>query len=66
MEIALGALLAIGNAVAVLAGRLLVSIRGGGARLIRHNSILYAEAHGDYVRIVTVEDRHLLRERLEL
>jgi DNA-binding LytR/AlgR family response regulator len=43
-----------------------VSIRGGGARLIRHNSILYAEAHGDYVRIVTVEDRHLLRERLEL
>jgi DNA-binding LytR/AlgR family response regulator len=40
------------------------SIRGGGARLIKRSSILYAEAHGDYVRIVTGEDRHLLRATL--
>jgi DNA-binding LytR/AlgR family response regulator len=40
------------------------NLRGGGTRLVRRSSILYLQAHGDYVRIVTDEGRFLLRARL--
>jgi DNA-binding LytR/AlgR family response regulator len=36
----------------------------GGTRLIARADILYAQAHGDYVRIVTPEGRYLLRATL--
>ena len=37
------------------------NIRGGGTRLLARKDIQYAQAHGDYVRIVTGEGRYLLR-----
>jgi len=37
---------------------------GGGTRLIARNSVLYAQAYGDFVRIVTEDGRHLLRSTL--
>jgi DNA-binding LytR/AlgR family response regulator len=40
------------------------NLRGGGTRLVRRASILYLQAHGDYVRIVADEGRFLLRARL--
>jgi DNA-binding LytR/AlgR family response regulator len=40
------------------------NIRGGGTRLVPRSSILYLQAHGDYVRIVTDDGRFLLRARL--
>jgi DNA-binding LytR/AlgR family response regulator len=39
-------------------------LRGGGTRLLPRGSILYLQAHGDYVRIVADEGRFLLRARL--
>jgi DNA-binding LytR/AlgR family response regulator len=36
----------------------------GGTRLLARNSILYLQAHGDYVRIASDEGRFLLRARL--
>jgi DNA-binding LytR/AlgR family response regulator len=38
--------------------------RGGGTRLVPRASILYLQAQGDYVRIVTASGRFLLRARL--
>jgi DNA-binding LytR/AlgR family response regulator len=40
------------------------TVRGGGTRLLPRSSILYVEAHGDYVRIVADEGRFLLRASL--
>ena len=40
------------------------NIRGGGTRLVARSSILYLQAHGDYVRLVTDDGRFLLRGRL--
>jgi len=37
---------------------------GGGTRLLARASILYLQAHGDYVRVVAEEGRYLLRARL--
>jgi len=39
-------------------------LRGGGTRLLARGSILYLQAHGDYVRIVADDGRFLLRARL--
>jgi DNA-binding LytR/AlgR family response regulator len=39
-------------------------LRGGGTRLLPRSSILYLQAHGDYVRIVADDGRFLLRARL--
>jgi DNA-binding LytR/AlgR family response regulator len=38
--------------------------RRGTTRLIPRNSILYAQSHGDFVRIVTEDGRYLLRSTL--
>jgi DNA-binding LytR/AlgR family response regulator len=35
--------------------------RGGAVRLIARDAILYAQAHGDYARIVTADGRYLVR-----
>ncbi len=40
------------------------ALRGGGTRLLPRDSILYLQAHGDYVRVVSDEGRYLLRARL--
>jgi DNA-binding LytR/AlgR family response regulator len=42
----------------------LANLRGGGQRLVARGTILYAQAHGDYVRVVTDEGRYLLRATL--
>ena len=39
-------------------------LRGGGTRLLARESILYLQAHGDYVRVASDEGRFLLRARL--
>jgi len=41
------------------------ALRGGGTRLLARSSILYLQARGDYVRIVSDEGRFLLRARLQ-
>jgi DNA-binding LytR/AlgR family response regulator len=38
--------------------------RGGGTRLVPRSAILYLQAHGDYVRVVTADARYLMRGRL--
>jgi DNA-binding LytR/AlgR family response regulator len=43
----------------------LASVRGGANRLVSRGEILYAQAHGDYVRIVTRDGRYLLRATLQ-
>jgi DNA-binding LytR/AlgR family response regulator len=40
------------------------ALRGGGTRLLARDSILYLQAHGDYVRVFSDEGRYLLRARL--
>jgi DNA-binding LytR/AlgR family response regulator len=40
------------------------NLRGGGTRLLVRSSILYLQAHGDYVRIYADSGRFLLRGRL--
>ena len=40
------------------------TVRGGGTRLLARNSILYLQAHGDYVRVASDEGRYLLRARM--
>jgi DNA-binding LytR/AlgR family response regulator len=42
----------------------LANLRGGATRLVSRGEILYAQAHGDYVRIVTTDGRYLLRATL--
>jgi DNA-binding LytR/AlgR family response regulator len=39
-------------------------LRGGGTRLLPRSSILYLQAHGDYVRVASSEGRFLVRARL--
>ena len=39
-------------------------LRGGGTRLLARESILYLQAHGDYVRVTADEGRFLLRARM--
>jgi two-component system response regulator LytT len=38
--------------------------RGGGTRLVARSSILFLQAHGDYVRVAADDGRFLLRARL--
>jgi DNA-binding LytR/AlgR family response regulator len=40
------------------------ALRGGGTRLLARSSVLYLQAHGDYVRVASSEGRYLLRARL--
>jgi DNA-binding LytR/AlgR family response regulator len=40
------------------------TLRGGGTRLLARSSILYLQAHGDYVRVASDDGRFLLRARL--
>jgi two-component system, LytTR family, response regulator LytT len=40
------------------------ALRGGGTRLLARGSILYLQAHGDYVRVAADEGRFLLRARM--
>ena len=40
------------------------ALRGGGTRLLPRSSVLYLQAHGDYVRVASTEGRYLLRARL--
>jgi DNA-binding LytR/AlgR family response regulator len=40
------------------------TLRGGGTRLLARSSILFLQAHGDYVRVASDEGRFLLRARL--
>jgi DNA-binding LytR/AlgR family response regulator len=42
----------------------LANVRSGGTSLVARSSILYVQAHGDYVRVVTEESRYLLRATL--
>jgi DNA-binding LytR/AlgR family response regulator len=39
-------------------------LRGGGTRLLARSSILYLQAHGDYVRVASTDGRFLVRARL--
>jgi DNA-binding LytR/AlgR family response regulator len=41
-----------------------LSSQGGSIRLVPRSEILYAQAHGDFVRVVTGEGRYLLRSTL--
>ena len=40
------------------------ALRGGGTRLLARSTILYLQAHGDYVRVASTEGRFLVRARL--
>jgi two-component system, LytTR family, response regulator LytT len=40
------------------------ALRGGGTRLLPRSSIVYLQAHGDYVRVASTEGRFLVRARL--
>lgn len=40
------------------------NVRSGTTRLISRSSVLYAQSHGDFVRIVTEDGRYLLRATL--
>jgi two-component system, LytTR family, response regulator LytT len=40
------------------------ALRGGGTRLLARSSILYLQAHGDYVRVASSDGRFLVRARL--
>jgi DNA-binding LytR/AlgR family response regulator len=40
------------------------ALRGGGTRLLSRSTVLYLQAHGDYVRVVSSEGRFLVRARL--
>jgi DNA-binding LytR/AlgR family response regulator len=40
------------------------TLRGGGTRLVARSSILFLQAHGDYVRVAADDGRFLLRARL--
>ena len=40
------------------------ALRGGGTRLLPRSSVLYLQAHGDYVRVASSEGRYLVRARL--
>ena len=37
---------------------------GGGTRLVRRDDVLYLQAHGDYVRVITADGRFLVRGTL--
>ena len=41
------------------------NVRSGSTRLIARGSILYAQSHGDFVRIVGEDGRYLLRATLQ-
>jgi DNA-binding LytR/AlgR family response regulator len=41
-----------------------VDVPGGGTRLVRRDDVLYLQAHGDYVRVITAEGRFLVRGTL--
>jgi DNA-binding LytR/AlgR family response regulator len=40
------------------------TLRGGGTRLLARSSILYLQAHGDYLRVASDDGRYLLRARM--
>jgi DNA-binding LytR/AlgR family response regulator len=40
------------------------ALRGGGTRLLPRSSVLYLQAHGDYVRVASSEGRYPVRARL--
>jgi DNA-binding LytR/AlgR family response regulator len=43
---------------------LAVDVPRGGTRLLARSSVLYLQAHGDYVRVASTEGRYLVRARL--
>jgi DNA-binding LytR/AlgR family response regulator len=43
---------------------LAVDVPGGGTKLLQRADILYLQAHGDYVRVFTADDRYLVRGTL--
>src|SRR5690349_2447634 len=43
---------------------LAVDAPGGGTRLLQRADVLYLQAHGDYVRVLTGDGRHLVRGTL--
>jgi DNA-binding LytR/AlgR family response regulator len=43
---------------------LAVDAPGGGTRLLRRDDVLYLQAHGDYVRVITPDGRFLVRGTL--
>jgi DNA-binding LytR/AlgR family response regulator len=43
---------------------LAVDVPGGGTRLVRRDDVLYLQAHGDYVRVITADGRFLVRGTL--
>jgi two-component system, LytTR family, response regulator len=43
---------------------LAVDVPRGGTRLVARSSVLYLQAHGDYVRVATADGRFLVRARL--
>jgi DNA-binding LytR/AlgR family response regulator len=40
------------------------ALRGGATRLLPRSSVLFLQAHGDYVRVASTEGRYLVRARL--
>jgi DNA-binding LytR/AlgR family response regulator len=40
------------------------ALRGGATRLLARSSVLYLQAHGDYVRVASTEGRFIVRARL--
>jgi two-component system, LytTR family, response regulator LytT len=40
------------------------ALRGGATRLVARSSVLYLQAHGDYVRVASADGRFLVRARL--
>src|SRR3954464_4695092 len=43
---------------------LAVDVAGGGTKLVRRDEVLYLQAHGDYVRVVSDDGRFLVRGTL--
>jgi two-component system response regulator LytT len=43
---------------------LAVDVPGGGTRLVRRDDVLYLQAHGDYVRVISADGRFLVRGTL--
>jgi DNA-binding LytR/AlgR family response regulator len=55
---------ALGRVVQRAPDVLAVDVPGGGTRLVQRGDIHYLQAHGDYVRVVCVDGRYLVRATL--
>ena len=53
-----------GDPAALEDEKLAVDLLRGGTRLLARSSVLYLQAHGDYVRVASTEGRYLVRARL--